>query len=267
MVAKGHFCVAAVVSLLKQVKTLQKKKWPQSGAKYISIQCTVFHVGLKMTEKEKARLIDLALHHVDILQKETSSMSYEEREFFFKRLRKEIKNIKTKESVPIANFISPAQQSALDELIRAYNETGDDHHRLFTAAMVGDANGPHRCMTLHIHRGLPDGETWPNGSSAGGGLAEGYDAVRDVLKKGIEANPPFYDAQDGFDIGPKEDSWFVLVDDCQNEEWNAFWNKKNVTDIWQKRKITFAELYEKVKNMVVAPPNPDAEYHWYDRVD
>ncbi len=167
----------------------------------------------------------------------------------------------------------------INELLRAYNESGDDSARLFTAALVGSKDGPHGMMTLHIRRGEPDA-SFPGANNS---LLAEYNAIREVLLQGIEDNPPFYKGKEGYDIGPVEDACFVLADDCQPldppaksfpyDEWNTLMNahhpaaKPHVQAVWDRRKITFDQLYEKVKNMKVSPPDPNARYHWYDRTD
>lgn len=172
----------------------------------------------------------------------------------------------------------------INELIRAYNESGDDSARLFTAALIGHADGPHGMMTLHIRRGEPE-NSFPGANNS---LLAEYNSVREVLKQGIEANPPWYDEKEGYDIGPVEDAFFVLADDCQSldpkvpsihpknppfhDEWNALMNAhavdpQTLKEIWHRRRINFEELYEKVKNMKIAPEDPNARYRWHDRTE
>lgn len=194
------------------------------------------------------------------------------------------------ENIEFMSQPGPWDDEQLREYFRAINESGNDHNRLFTAAMVGNADGPHRGMTIHVIRGKPDGDVWPDGTRDGNGLTDQYEVVRRTLSAGTPANPPYYDGWPPLDIGPVEEAYFVLYDDCQpldpplqyklpeeqwkgalTDEWNALMNKFYDQDfygpIWQRRKLTFQQLCEKVAAMVVAAPDPDAKYHWYDRTD
>lgn len=157
----------------------------------------------------------------------------------------------------------------LNEMIRAFNESGDDAARLFTTALVGNVDGPEGIMTMSIHRSKPERL-----------LAE-YNEMRNVL---MTLSEP-YQARD---IGPVEDAFFVLIDDCirlevpiqtrpndtfpLSREWDAFMNAgiagpEKIKEIWNRRKITFDQLFERVKNMQIQPEDPNLRYHWYDRTE
>jgi hypothetical protein len=186
---------------------------------------------------------------------------------------------------PITDFMDDEGKADFAELMRAYEESGNDSNRVFTAAFVGNEHGPHGIHTLSVQRGKPEGTIWPGGQSCGDSLEEQYNSLREFMLK-----PDQFSNHQPEDIGPIEQAWFVLCDDCTaldppmqyttpeeawkgelTDEWNALMNKSHdphfYAPIWARRKITFQQLVEKVKNMVVAPPNPNAKYHWYDRTD
>jgi hypothetical protein len=187
--------------------------------------------------------------------------------------------------VEFAQAWNPAAQAEIDEMFRAFNESGQDSQRVFSSALVGNINGPHGMHTLHIQRGKPEGTIWPNGSTAGDSLEDEYNSLRQVMLEAQPPNPPYHNGIPAEDIGPIDQAWFVLFDDCTrldpplmdeynrpfHDEWNALmncWpNNALIADIWNRRRMTFAQLVERVRNMVVAPEDPNLKYHWYDRTE
>jgi hypothetical protein len=169
----------------------------------------------------------------------------------------------------------------VQEMMQAYDESSDDANRIFSAAIVGNKDGPHGIMTVHIRRGNPD-DSFPDANDS---LLTEYKRIREVLLEGLPADPPYHEEEKGYDIGDVKDAFFVLVDDCTaleppiiaandfpiHDEWNALMNQWNddvkvrIKEIWDRRKLTFDQLYQKVKEMKIAPPNPNAKYFWYDR--
>jgi hypothetical protein len=92
-------------------------------------------------------------------------------------------------------YANPEHRTDMNEMLRAMNESGDDHARLFTCAMVGNATGPEGTHTLSIQRGKPEGTVWPNGSTAKDSLEDQYNSLRAFFLK-----PNVYEKTK--DIGP-----------------------------------------------------------------
>jgi hypothetical protein len=174
----------------------------------------------------------------------------------------------------------------LNEMFKAMNESGDDYNRIYVTAMVGSNEEPHGIHCLTVERGLPDGRLWPNGDPTGDGLREHYQTLREVLMNGTPANPPYFARIEGRDIGPIEDAWFVICDDCGvldppiirdansypiGDEWNALMNlhidNERTREVWRRKKISFQELHARIAAMVQEPPDPNQTYRWHDRVD
>lgn len=166
----------------------------------------------------------------------------------------------------------PPDMTELNEMLRAFNESGDDFNREFVTALVGNDTESLGMHTITVIRGKPMGTIWPNGQSANDGIIDKYNALNDFYLKGMPPNPPYDDGLESRDIGPVEAAWFVIADDCgpleNDDEWNALMNgRPNSKEIWQRRKISYYEFWGRVLDMKIKPPDPNQKYHWYDRTD
>lgn len=161
---------------------------------------------------------------------------------------------------------------AVNELFRASAEAGEDDRRVHTSCLVG--NEDEIFYTFTCERGAP--EVWQ-------GL---YDDVRGFVQK-----------EWGRDIGPLENCWCVLSDDCGAlptpipapiipifDEWNALQQMvtcgadelrqmqvtgpfyQDALAIWKRLRISYKEAFDRVKRMVIAPAPKGQRYTWQDFV-
>lgn len=179
------------------------------------------------------------------------------------------------------NAKSPSDygEADLNEMFRAYNESGDDFNRNFISLMVGTKDGILDCQTITCKRG--DAKS----------LKEEWESIRDFYLGKTWDEEDFEGGNELVvggprDIGPVEDAYFLVADDkLQLSEpwdkpgwadmritdvWNFFWNcwdDDKRKQVWDQVKKDFKSTYEQVASSTVEPAPEGQRYFYHDRTD
>jgi hypothetical protein len=167
----------------------------------------------------------------------------------------------------------------VQELFRAYNESGDDFNRNFISLMVGDADGPFDCQTITVKRGDAEAlkEEWESLREFYSGKhwdEEDFENGNELVKGGAR------------DIGPVENAFFIVADDNNQlsepfeqpgfegwpitDVWNFFWNcwdDAKRKQVWDQFKKDYQTVYQQVAAATIEPPPEGQRYFYYDRTD